>query len=136
MCGGACTPGVVVHQRVRRRRSCVWRRRDVDEVLEASEPVVVRFGGGAVAEELCCHEQRSVWAGRRASKRGRALAPRWMRGLSVLAVLVVDVFVVAVVLILGVLHAWLRSSAPRSAVGARTAAWPGGADDGLGLSSA
>ena len=136
MRGGACAPGVVVHQGARRCWNRARRSHDVDEVLETAKPVVVRFGGGAVAEELYCHEQRSVWAGRRASKRGRALAPRRMRGLSVLAVLVVDVFVVAVVLILGVLHAWLRSIAPRSAVGARTAAWPGGVDDGLGLSSA
>jgi hypothetical protein len=63
-----------------------------------------------------------------------------MRGLSVPVALVVDVLVVVVVagvvVVLGVLHTWLHGVAPRGAVGARTAARPGGVDDGLGLSPA
>ena len=47
---------------VRHARSFL-RVRDVDEVLEAAEPVVVRFGGGAVAEGLGGHEQRGVRTG-------------------------------------------------------------------------
>ena len=140
MRGCPSAPRVVVHQRARCHWGCARCSRDVDEVLETAQPVVVRLGGGAVAEELRGHEQRSVWARRWTPLSGGALAPGRVRGLSVLVVLVVDVLVVAVVaavvVVLGVLHAWLHGVAPRSAVGAGTAAWPGGVDDGLGLSSA
>ena len=136
MRGSPCASGVVVHQRARRRRSCAWRRRDVDEVLEEFEPVVVRFGGGAVAEELRGHEQRGVWAGRWAPKSGGAVALGRMRGLSVLAVPVVDVFVEAVVVVavvvLGVLHTRFSGVAPRGAAGTGTAARVGGVGSGLG----
>ena len=116
MRGGSSAPGVVVHQRARRRWSCARCSRDVDEVLETAEPVVVRFGGGAVAEELRGHEQRGVRTGRWMPKSGGAVALGRMRGLSVLAVPVVDVFVEAVVvvavLVLGVLHTRLSGVAP------------------------
>ena len=136
MRGGSSAHGVVVHQRARRRRSCARCSRDVDEVLEAAEPVVMRLSCGAVAEELRGHEQRGVWAGRWTPKSGGALALGRMRGLSVLAVPVVDVFVVAVivvaVIVLGVLHARLNSVAPRGAAGTGTAAGVGGVGSGLG----
>ena len=128
--------GFVVHQRARRRRSCARCRRNVDEVLEAAEPVVVRLSHGAVAEELHGHEQRGVWSGRWTPKSGGAVALGRMRALSVLAVPVVDVFVEAVVvvavIVLGVLHARLSGVAPRGAAGTGTAAGVGGVGSGLG----
>ena len=140
MRGGSSAPGVVVHQRARRRWSSTRCRRNVDEVLEAAEPVVVRLSCRAVAEEFRGHEQRGVWAGRWTPKSGGTVALGRMRGLSVLAVPVVDVFVEAVivvaVIVLGVLHTRLSGVAPRSAAGARTAAGVGGVGSGLGGSPA
>ena len=59
-----------------------------------------------------------------------------MRGLSVLAVPVVDVFVEAVVvvavIVLGVLHTRFSGVTPRGAAGTGTAARVGGVGNGLG----
>ena len=136
MRGGSSASGVVVHQRARRRRSSARCRRNVDEVLKAAEPVVVRLSCGTVAEEFRGHEQRGVWAGRWTPKSGGAVALGRMRGLSVLAVPVVDVFVEAVVvvavIVLGVLHTRLSGVAPRGAAGTGTAARVGGVGSGLG----
>jgi hypothetical protein len=133
-CPGA--PGVVVHQRARRHWGRARGSSDVDEVLETAEPVVMRLGGGAVAEKLRSHEQRSVWAGRWTPMSRGTLVPGRMRGHRVLVALVVDVLVAVVIVVVGVLHTWIHGVAPRSVVGARTAARPGGVDDGLGLSPA
>ena len=100
----------------------------------------MRLGGGAVAEKLRSHEQRGVWAGRWTPMSRGTLVPGRVRGHCVLVALVVDVLVAVViagvVVVLGVLHTWIHGVAPRSVVGARTAARPGGVDDGLGLSPA
>ena len=130
-CPGA--PGVVVHQRARRHWGRARGSSDVDEVLETAEPVVMRLGSGAVAEKLRSHEQRGVWAGRWTPMSRGTLVPGRMRGHRVLVALVVDAGVIVVV---GVLHMWIHGVAPRSVVGARTAARPGGVDGGLGLSPA
>ena len=84
-----------------------------------------------VTEEFFRHEQRSGETRRWAPKRGRTLVLHRVRGLSVLAVLTVVVFVEVVVLFPRMLHMRLGRGASGCAANAGAAASVGGS----GLSS-
>ena len=115
---GGCShsAGVGVHQRARLRRSGACGSRDANDVLQAALPVVLGVRERTVAEELFCHEESCSRTRCRASLSGCIWVLRWVRGLSLLAVIVaISVGVDVVVIFARVLHTQLVCGALGSA---------------------
>ena len=148
MGGGSHAAGVVVHQRAGLRQSSACGSRNADEVLGAALPVVLSVHRRTVVEELFCHEESCAKTGCRASLTGRIGVLQWVRGLSVLAVVVAvvaacvptgfvavvtfGVGVDVVVVLAGVLHPWLVRGAVSGAASAGTATCVAGGRLGVG----